>query len=59
MCVQFSAAELQQFFALKAALDPPDILNPGKGVPTLTRCGELGGMHVRHGQLPHPEIERF
>jgi glycolate oxidase len=59
MCVQFAAAELEQFFRLKAAWDPADLLNPGKGIPTLTRCGELGGMHVRHGELPHAELERF
>ncbi len=59
MCVQFSSAELAQFFALKAAWDPDAILNPGKGIPTLARCGELGGMHVRHGEEPFPELERF
>jgi glycolate oxidase len=59
MCVQFNATELEQFFALKRAWDPKGILNPGKGIPTLTRCGELGGMHVRHGELPLPELERF
>jgi glycolate oxidase len=59
MCVQFSATELEQFFRLKAAWDPADLLNPGKGIPTLTRCGELGGMHVHHGKLPHAELERF
>jgi glycolate oxidase len=59
MCVQFSSAELEQFFALKRAMDPAGILNPGKGIPTLTRCGELGGMHVRDGQLPHADLERF
>ena len=59
MCVQFNAAELEQFFRLKAAWDPAGLLNPGKGIPTLTRCGELGGMHVRHGELPLPDIERF
>ena len=59
MCVQFNAAELQQFFAVKTAMDPANILNPGKGIPTLTRCGELGGMHVHAGQLLFPEIERF
>jgi len=25
----------------------------------LTRCGELGGMHVHKGRLPFPELERF
>ena len=30
-----------------------------KGIPTLTRCGELGGMHVHAGKLPFPELERF
>jgi len=59
MCVQFGAAELEQFFALKAAFDPTGLLNPGKAVPTLHRCAELGRMHVHAGQLPHPELERF
>jgi len=59
MCVQFSSEELQQFFRLKAAVDPTELLNPGKGIPTLTRCGELGGMHVHKGRLPFPELERF
>ena len=59
MCVQFDAAELQQFFRLKEAWDPRGLLNPGKGIPTLTRCGELGGMHVRHGELPFGELDRF
>ncbi len=59
MCAQFSAEELAQFFRLKDAWDPQGLLNPDKGIPTLTRCGELGGMHVRHGELPHPELERF
>ncbi len=59
MCVQFTSEELTQFFALKSAWDPSGLLNPGKGIPTLARCGELGGMHVRGGVLPHPELERF
>ncbi len=59
MCVQFNALELSQFFAVKDAFDPAGILNPGKGIPTLTRCGELGGMHVRQGDLPFADIERF
>jgi glycolate oxidase len=59
MCVQFQSAELQQFHALKDALDPARLLNPGKAVPTLTRCAELGGMHVHAGKLAFPELERF
>lgn len=59
MCSQFASDELSQFHALKLAFDPNSILNPGKAVPTLHRCAELGAMHVHHGQLPHPELERF
>jgi len=59
MCVQFQPLELQQFHALKHAFDPNGLLNPGKAVPTLHRCAELGRMHVHHGKLPHPELERF
>ncbi len=59
MCVQFRPAELAQFHAIKAAFDPDGLLNPGKAVPTLHRCAELGAMHVHGGALPFPEIERF
>ncbi len=59
MCVQFSAAELAQFHAVKRAFDPDERLNPGKAVPTLARCAEFGAMHVHHGRLPFPELERF
>ncbi|HAO25164.1 MAG: FAD-binding oxidoreductase [Methylophaga sp.] len=59
MCNQFATDELAQFHSVKAAFDPQGILNPGKAVPTLHRCAELGAMHVHHGELPHPELERF
>ena len=59
MCEQFSAAELEQFHALKAAFDPDGLLNPGKAVPTLNRCAELGGMHVHGGKMPFPDLPRF
>lgn len=59
MCVQFGAAELSQFFAVKDAFDPERLLNPGKAIPTLHRCAELGRMHIHNGELPHPELERF
>jgi glycolate oxidase len=59
MCVQFNSAELQQFHAIKSAFDADNLLNPGKAIPTLHRCAEFGAMHVHHGELPHPELERF
>jgi glycolate oxidase len=59
MCIQFPEAELAAFHAIKAAFDPGALLNPGKAVPTLARCAEIGGMHVHRGELPHPELERF
>ena len=59
MCVQFAALELTQFHAIKKAFDKKALLNPGKAVPTLHRCAEFGAMHVHHGELSHPELERF
>jgi len=59
MCVQFGSAELAVFRAVKRAFDPKGLLNPGKAVPTLSRCAEFGRMHVRAGKLPHPELPRF
>jgi glycolate oxidase len=59
MCAQFSAAELEAFRSLKRVFDPRELLNPGKAVPTLARCAEYRGMHVRGGKLPHPELPRF
>ena len=59
MCTQFRPAELAQFHAVKAAFDPPGLLNPGKAVPTLNRCAEYGAMRVQRGKLPHPDLPRF
>ena len=59
MCVQFQSAELTQFHAIKHAFDARELLNPGKAVPTLHRCAEFGAMHVHHGKVSHPELERF
>jgi len=59
MCHQFNNKELEIFHKIKAAFDPKLLLNPGKAVPELHRCAELGAMHVHHGKLPHPELERF
>ncbi len=54
MCVQFGAAELEMFHAIKRAFDPKGLLNPGKAVPALSRCAEFGRAHVKAGQLGHP-----
>ena len=59
MCVQFAAAELAQFRAVKDAFDPEGLLNPGKAIPTLHRCAEFGAMHIHEGKRPFPELERF
>ncbi|HEX8755865.1 MAG TPA: FAD-linked oxidase C-terminal domain-containing protein [Steroidobacteraceae bacterium] len=59
MCVQFGARELEAFHAVKRAFDEHGLLNPGKAVPTLHRCAELGRLHVRGGKVPHPELPRF
>jgi len=59
MCLQYSSSELDVFHQIKNAFDPISLLNPGKAVPTLHRCAELGNMHVHDGELPHPELERF
>jgi glycolate oxidase len=59
MCVQFSAEENAQMFALKDAFDSRSLLNPGKVIPTLHRCAEYGKMLVRNGQISHPDLERF
>ncbi len=59
MCSQFNPAELAQFHAVKAAFDPKGLLNPGKAVPTLSRCAEFGRMHVHRGELKFPDLPRF
>lgn len=59
MCVQFTSQELSLFHGIKAAFDATGILNPGKAVPTLSRCAEFGAMHVHRGNEKFPELERF
>ncbi|MFK4448288.1 glycolate oxidase [Caballeronia udeis] len=59
MCAQFNSDELSLFHAVKAAFDPAGLLNPGKNIPTLHRCAEFGSMHVHHGELTFPALERF
>ncbi|WP_178861670.1 FAD-linked oxidase C-terminal domain-containing protein [Thiomicrorhabdus cannonii] len=59
MCHQFTTPELEIFHAIKAVFDDTGLMNPGKAVPTLHRCAEVGQMHVHNNQLPFPELERF
>ncbi|MBK6638474.1 MAG: FAD-binding protein [Rhodocyclaceae bacterium] len=59
MCEQFASDELRAFHGVKSAFDPHGLLNPGKAVPTLHRCAEMGRMHVHAGQLRFPELERL
>jgi glycolate oxidase len=59
MCVQFRAAELGTFHAVKHAFDARALLNPGKAVPTLHRCAEFGAMHVKAGHERFPDLPRF
>ncbi|MDQ6638403.1 MAG: FAD-binding oxidoreductase, partial [Pseudomonadota bacterium] len=59
MCVQFSPAERTQMEGVKRAFDPAGRLNPGKVIPTLSRCAEYGRMYVKRGLLAFPELARF
>jgi glycolate oxidase len=58
-CVQFAPKAIERFLGVKAAFDTQGLLNPGKAVPTLSRCAEFGRMHVHQGQIAHAELPRF
>ncbi|MBF8269742.1 MAG: glcD [Gammaproteobacteria bacterium] len=56
MPLQFSDAEISQFHAVKQALDPVDLLNPGKNIPLLKHCQEyraLATTVASNRPLPH------
>ncbi|MBD3646114.1 MAG: hypothetical protein HUJ31_01415 [Pseudomonadales bacterium] len=59
MCIQFNPDELSVFHGVKASFDETGILNPGKAVPTLSRCAEFGAMHIHAGEEKFPDLERF
>jgi glycolate oxidase len=60
MCAQFGGDELSVFHAVKRAFDAQGLLNPGKAVPTLARCGEFGRRGVRAGaSQAHAGLPRF
>ncbi|MEW5248767.1 FAD-linked oxidase C-terminal domain-containing protein [Microbulbifer sp. 2201CG32-9] len=48
MAVQFSDAEISQFLDLKRALDPQQLLNPDKLIPSLARCQEYRALRKSH-----------
>ena len=59
MCIQFKTKERALFHQVKNAFDPTGLLNPGKAIPSLHRCAELGGMHVHQGKDKFPSLPRF
>jgi glycolate oxidase len=59
MCQQFTSSELETFHRIKHAFDEHGLLNPGKAVPTLHRCAEMGRMHVHGGAPKFPDLPRF
>jgi glycolate oxidase len=58
MCVQFGPDELELFHSIKRAFDARGLLNPGKAVPTLARCGEYRSLRAA-GAAAHPALPRF
>ena len=59
LCVQYSEEEREIFLALKRAFDPLELLNPGKGIPSLHRCAEFGREHVHVERRSFEGLERF
>lgn len=46
MPAQFSDAEIKQFHAVKRAFDKNELLNPGKGIPSLRSCQEYRSLNM-------------
>ena len=59
MPVMFTETDLDLQKRVKCALDPKLLLNPGKVIPELHRCAELGRMHVHNNETKFPELPRF
>jgi glycolate oxidase len=58
-CASSSARRDRRVPRREARVRSRGILNPGKAVPTLNRCSEWGGMHIREGRMPRADIPRF
>ena len=48
-----------QPIAIKTALDPSSLLNPGKVYPILRKCAEQGRIHVHGTKEKFSDIPRF
>ena len=59
MCTQFDRATLDAFTGIKHAFDPTGLLNPGKVVPTLHRCGEFGNRRGGAQSAQFADLPRF
>jgi len=59
MCAQFDRATLDAFLAIKRAFDPTGLLNPGKVIPSLHRCGEYGKRRAAAQTSRSSELPRF
>jgi glycolate oxidase len=59
MCAQFDRPTLDAFIAIKHAFDPSGLLNPGKVVPTLHRCGEYRQRRAADGPDRFADLPRF
>ena len=59
MGIQFTEEDMKQQQRLKCAFDADHLLNPGKVIPHLHRCAELGRLHVHKGKMPFPDLPRF
>ena len=59
MCTQFDRATLDAFTGIKRAFDPTGLLNPGKVVPTLHRCGEFGRQRGGGPSAQFADLPRF
>lgn len=59
MCTQFSEAEREIFWGVKAAFDPPKLLNRDKVLPTKVRCAEYRQVRSSSVAERFPHLERF
>ena len=55
----FNETDLDQQMRVSAPSTTKHLLNPGKVFPQLSRCAEMGRMHIHRGQVPFPDIPRF